>query len=169
MGGAEAIPTGPTLDPQALIAALRQAESRDEVVQYLLRGMESVARGVGVLALRKNLFAGCSCNAQMADVASFQSLQLGAHQPSVFKAAVERGWYLGPLTSTPGTRPLLDILSGPVREIYAVSVIVSQRPILVLLATDLTDTLTATRTAGALAGAASEALTRIIKAEKHSR
>ncbi len=165
-----AAPVGPfRRDPQQALDALQQAETRDEVVQCLIEGMQGVAVGVGVLALRKGSFAGWACNPELADPDAFFGLRVPSQRASALSVAADQGWFLGPLNAFPADRRLLDILRSPGHEVCVTAVKVAERAVMLVLATELSDTLTATRIAGTLASAASRALTEIIKSEKHGR
>ncbi len=162
-------PAPPFPDIAGMLAAMEAATTRDEVIDCLIVGMSTVARRVGVFAVRKGSFRGIACNAELGDASAFRGIEISTDAPSVLGIAVASGFYLGPLPMTAPHERLLALLKEASEEVAAVLVRVAGRPALVLLADQLGDTLVATRRAEELGLQASEAFSRILKDTKGGR
>jgi len=71
-------PTAPFPDIQGVLEAMDTAVSRDEVIDCLIVGMSTVARRVGVFAVKKGGFRGVACNADFGDSAAFRDIELSS-------------------------------------------------------------------------------------------
>jgi hypothetical protein len=142
--------------------ALREAATRDEVMHALIRGMSTIARRVGLLAIRKGAFWGVKCNRRLCDPLCFKQLAMGVDAPTVLAAAAVDGSYLGPLPDDTAHEPLLALVGRSGGEAALTLVRIAGRPAMLIYADDLGDTLIATRRAEELARAAGEALSRIV-------
>lgn len=149
-------------DGGPVLAGLRQAETRDEVVRLALRGMHLVARRLAVFVVRRDGFRGWACNVAFGDQDALKELSIAAEQPSVLATAAATAMYLGPIPSTPPHEGLLRIMERASHDVAAIAVRVQGRPALVLLADEFEDTMTGTRFLGELARAVGEALTRLL-------
>lgn len=156
-------PQGPFPDPTPTIEALRQATSRDQIIELLLRGLSAVASRVGALAVRKTEFQGWRCTASLAAPDIFRELRVPSDVPSVFATALATGCYLGPVPVNTTHSSLLDAMGGLADEIAIVPVRVEGKPALLLLLGDLGDSMLATRRAEELGRVAGEALGRLVR------
>ncbi len=159
-------PVPPFADIRGVLDAMRAATTRDEVIDCLIVGMSTVARRVGVFAIRKGGFRGIACNAELGDARLFRSIEIATEAPSLLGIAVANGSYLGPLPVTAPHEALLSILHEASEDVAAVAVRVAGRPAVVLFADQLGDTLIATRRAEELGREASDAFSRILKDTK---
>lgn len=145
-----------------LVAAVLRAPSRDAIVERVLRALEQVARRAAIVAVRREAYVGWSCNAAFGDVAAFREMTVPHEAPSLFRTAGTTIMYLGPIPPTPAHDALLHLMGRATSDVAAVSVRVAGRPVMVLLADELDDTLLGTRRMDELARAAGEALTRLL-------
>lgn len=151
------------------VASLRAAATRDAVIAILLAAMSEEAPRTGVLVHRKNAFVGWVCTDAMGDVEAFRRISISTLVPSALTAVASKGWFLGHIPPVPPHEPLLQILGATSLEVCIVAVEVADRPVMLLLCTDLNDTMSATRLADLLAREAGQALARILSSEKRSR
>ena len=163
----QAVPAAADASP--MIARLRSARSRDEVIIQIVEAMRTVAHRTGVLVLRRTQFVGWLCTPELAHPKAFADLRIPADQTSALSSAASKGWFLGLIPPVPPHRPLLEALGTPVMEVSVVAVKVADRTVMLILSTGLRDTLTATRLADLLAREAGEALARILSSEKRPR
>ncbi|MBI5531475.1 MAG: hypothetical protein HY898_02090 [Deltaproteobacteria bacterium] len=161
--------SGSIVDSSPALARLRVARSRDEVIALIVEAMRTVAHRTGVLVLRRNQFVGWMCTPELSHPRTFAELRIPLDQPSALSAAASKGWFLGHIPPVPPHEPLLKALGTPAYEVSLVAVKVADRTVMLILSTDLRDTLTATRLADLLAREAGEALSRILSSEKRSR
>jgi len=159
-------PAAPFADVQGVLEAMSSAVSRDEVIDCLIVGMSTVARRVGVFAVKKGGFRGVACNAELGDPAAFRDIEVSGDAPTVIGIAVKSGSYLGPMPETAPHEPLLRFMKETSNEVAAVLVRVAGRPAVVLFADELGDTMIATRRAGELGREAGQAFSRIIDEAK---
>lgn len=145
-----------------LVAAVLRAPSRDAVVERVLRGLERVARRAAIVAVRRETYVGWVCNGAFGDPAAFRALTVSHAAPSIFRTAGTTIMYLGPVPLTPAHESLLQVMGHASNDVAAVSVRVAGRPVMVLLADELDDTLLGTRRMDELARAAGEALTHLL-------
>jgi hypothetical protein len=146
----------------SVLAALREAKTRDEVVDLALQGLAAVARRAAVFAVRKDSFRGWACSPSFGDQAAFREVVIPQDQPSLLASAVTQPVYLGPVAPTPAHAPLAAVMGLASDDVAAVAARVSGRPALILFADDLTDTLVATRWMEELARGVGDVLARLI-------
>lgn len=156
-------PRPPFAEIDPVLARIRKAGDRDGVVEGLVQGMQTIARRVGVLVVKKGELAGWVCNPELADIEAFRSLRIPAGPPSVFAAALSKGSYLGPIAKTEGNEALLDVMKEATNDVSITVVEVARRPALLLLADELGDTLLATKRAAKLAEVAGEVLAKLVR------
>jgi len=149
-------------DASPVLASLREAKTRDEVVDLALQGLAPIARRAAVFAVRKDSFRGWACSPSFGDQAAFRDVVIPQDQPSLLATAAAQTVYLGPLAPTPAHAPLTAVMGPGSDDVAAVAARVGGRPALILFADDLTDTLLATRRMDELARAVGDALTRLI-------
>jgi hypothetical protein len=126
----------------------------------------AVCRQAAVFAVRRHAFVGWACSETLTPVEQFRQLTIERQSPSVLAHAVTHGWYLGRIPDTAPDRGLVSFLEDPDDEVAIVNIEVADRPVMVLLASGLTDTMIATRTAERLAHAAADALLRVLRADR---
>lgn len=149
-------------DGAAVLDALAQAASRDEVIRHAMRGMRLVARRLAVFVVKRDGFHGWACNVELGDAELLREVVIAVDLPSVLATATATAMYLGPIPATAAHEALLQVMETSSPDVAAVAARISGRPALVLLADDLDDTLTGTRFLGELAWAVGEALTRLL-------
>jgi hypothetical protein len=148
-------PTGPPLAPvlslspapsrdviAETVAQLPNADSPEAVVDLLATGASSVAARVLVFAVKSKSFDG-RAGRGVTDERKVRALSLPRGRASVLDAAAQAGRYQGPVPATPVHGGLRELLTGIPDAVYAVPVVVSERPALMLLiggADDLTAT-----------------------------
>lgn len=159
-------PVAPFADIQGVLEAMDTAASRDEVIDCLIVGMSTVARRVGVFAVKKSGFRGVACNAELGDSDAFRGIEISGETPTVVGIAVKNGSYLGPMPETAPHESLRRFMKDPSNEVSAVLVRVAGRPAVVLFADELGDTMIATRRAEELGREAGQAFSRIIDEAK---
>jgi hypothetical protein len=155
-------------DEEPALDAMQEATTRDEVMDVLIRGMSAVARGVGLFAIRKGAFCGIKCSRKLCNPIQWKQLAINVGTSTVLAEAMDAGSYLGPLPDDADHAPLLSLIGRTDGEVAVSLVRVARRPVLLVFADDLGDTLTATRRADHLARAAGEALSRILRDSKES-
>lgn len=147
------------------LIALAEAESPDAVARQLVGGMATVAQRVVVLAARSKSYDGRTGN--VASPQRIRAVRVPVDTTSVLSQAVEAGFYLGPLPLSPVHADLFELL-GDSSEIYVVPVVVSGRPVLMVIAAGFASSFEATGRADRLAKAAGEALEQILRRRKQS-
>ena len=148
---------------------MEAATTRDDVIDCLIVGMGTVARRVGVFAVKKDHYRGVACNAALGDPARFKTLEISADATTVLGIAATSGSYVGPLPVTPPHEDLLAFMKDVSTEISATLIRVAGRPAVVLFADGLRDTAVASRRAEELGHEASLAFSRILTDAKTGR
>jgi hypothetical protein len=156
------VPELPFVDGSGVLAALRAATSRDEVLELLLTGGRMVARKVAIFVAKRAGYLGWTCTPEFGERATLQTVLVPSGAPSILEEAVIEGLYLGPLRPSDANAPLLRVMRTASRDVAAVPVRVSGKTALVVLADELGDTMIATRRLDELAVAAGDALARIV-------
>ncbi|MCU0681752.1 MAG: hypothetical protein MUF34_05765 [Polyangiaceae bacterium] len=159
-------PLGPFADLGSSLSGMRQARSRDDVVEHLLTGLGTAARRVGIFAVRQGEFRGWRCNHAFGDARGFRGVVISSAVPSVFATAAAVGHYLGPLPRTASHEALLGVMGGAAGEVAVMPVVVGGRAVLFLLLDEIGDTMLATRRAEDLSRTAGEVLGRLVRRDK---
>jgi hypothetical protein len=159
-------PRAPYASLTAILDAMGMATSRDEVIDCLVVGMATIAARVGLFAVKKGAYRGIACNPRLADAAKFRELSIGSNVASIFATAASAGSYLGPLPATAPHEGFRRILQTSNHEVLVSLVKVAGRPVVMVYADQLGDTLIATRRAEELTRSASNAFERIIQEGK---
>lgn len=157
------LPAFPFPDSSSVLAAIRSASSRDEILASLLLGVRSVARKAGLLVAKKDHFAGWMCNAELGDSSAFRLVQIPSVVPSIFTTAAAGHTYLGPLYRDRVSAPLLDVMGSTSRDVALTPVRVLGKTAVLVVADDLGDTMLGTKSMEELARAAGEALARVVR------
>jgi hypothetical protein len=148
---------------------METAATRDDVIDCLIVGMGTVARRVGVFAVKKRHYRGVACNAELGDSARFRNLEISADATTILGIAATSGSYVGPL---PVTKPHADLhafMKNVSKEVLATLIRVAGRPAVILFADDLGDSTFAVRRADELGHEASLAFSRILTDAKATK
>jgi hypothetical protein len=145
-----------------LLAAMRAAGSRDEVLELVLTGARMVAFKVALFVVKRGRYLGWACTPEFGDRASLQTISVPLESSSVFGAAVRDGLYLGPVRHDDVHAALLHVMRGASRDVAVVPVRVRGKTAVIVLADEIGDTMLATRRLEELAQAAGEAFGRIV-------
>ncbi|MDB4933851.1 MAG: FrgA [Labilithrix sp.] len=156
-------PQVPSADTGGILAALRAAGSRDEVLELVLTGARIVAFKVALFVVKRGGYLGWACTPEFADRAALQSILIPLESTSVFDDAVREGLYLGPIRHDDVHASLLHVMRGASRDVAVVPIRVSGKTAVVLVADELGDTMLATRRLEELARAAGDAFARIVR------
>ena len=156
-------PQMPAADIGGVLAALRGAASRDEVLDLVLTGARIVALKIALFVVKRGGYLGWACTPEFAERSSLQAILVPLESASVFDEAVREGLYLGPIRHDEIHASLLHVMKGASRDVAVVPIRVSGKTAVVLLADELGDTMIATRRLEELAHAAGEAFARIVR------
>jgi hypothetical protein len=162
-------PAAPFADIGGVLTAIQAAATRDDVIDCLIVGMSTVARRVGVFAVKKGCYRGVACNRDLGDTTRFRSIEISAEATTILGIATTSGSYLGPLPVTQPHQDLLAFMKDVSNEVAVSLIRVAGRPAVVLFAEGLGDTMIATRRAEELGHEASLAFSRILTEAKASR
>lgn len=156
-------PRPPFREIEPYLERIRRSRDKDAVVVGLVRGMRTIARRVGVLVVKRGELVGLFCNPEFGDVEALRDVRVPLSQPSVLAAAIASGSYLGPIPPTVENQALLDVMGEASPDVAIVCVTVSDRPVLVLIADELGDTMLATQRAAKLTQVAGEAFVKLLR------
>lgn len=156
-------PQVPFAEIGGILAALRAAGSRDEVLELVLTGARVVALRVALFVSKRGGYLGWACTPEFGDRAALQAVLIPAESGSVFDEAIRDGLYLGPIRLDETHAPMLHVMRGASRDVAVVPIRVSGKTAVVLVADELGDTMLATRRLEELSHAAGEAFTRIVR------
>ena len=149
-------------DGGPVLSALEVAASRDEVVRLALRGMRLAARRVALFVARRDGFHGWACNVDFGDVDALRRVIIQADQPSALATAAATSMYLGRIPPTPAHDALLAVIEQGSPDVAVVAARVKGKAAMILMADDLSDTMTGTRYLLELGRAVGEALGRLL-------
>lgn len=156
-------PQIPFADIGGILAALRAAGSRDEVLELVLTGARMVAFKVALFVVKRGGYLGWACTPEFGERGALQAVLIPLESPSVFDDAVRDGLYLGAIRHDDVHAPLLYVMRGASRDVAIVPVRVSGKTAVVIVADELGDTMLATRRLEELARAAGDAFMRIVR------
>ncbi len=165
-GFAAFAPQLPFAEMHGVLAALRNAGSRDEVLELVLTGARMVALKVALFVVKKGGYLGWAGTPELADRAALQSVLIPLDSNSIFDRAVREDLYLGPIRQDDVHAPLLRVLQSPSRDVAAVPIRVSGKTAVIIVADELGDTMLSTRRLEELARAAGEAFARIVRTRR---
>lgn len=149
-----------------IVTALKQAGSRDEVLELVLTGARLVALKVALFVVKKGGYLGWMCTPEFADRSALQSVLVPLEETSVFDRAIREDVYLGPVRYDEVHAPLLRIMRNPTRDVAVVPIRVSGRTAVIIMADELGDTMIGTRRLEELARAAGDAFARIVRTRR---
>jgi hypothetical protein len=153
----------------SVVAALRNAGTRDEVLELVLTGARLVATKVALFVVKRGGYLGWACSPELGDRTQLASVLIPLQAPSIFDRAIREEIYLGPVRYDEVHAPLLRVMKNPSRDVAAVPIRVSGKTAVIILADDLVDTMTATRRLEELAKTAGEAFGRIVRSKSSKR
>lgn len=156
-------PQPPFADLDPFIERIRRARDRDAVVEGLLGGMRTIARRVGVFVVKRGELAGWACHPELGPIDEFRSLRIASASESVLTRAATSGSYFGPIPSSTADEGLLAFLKEATDDVSIVAVRVRNRPVLLLFADELGDTMLATKRATRLAEIAGQVLAKLLR------
>jgi hypothetical protein len=156
----------PPPDVGSVIAAIRNAGTRDEVLELVLTGARLVAAKVALFVVKRGGYLGWACSPEFGDRAQLSSVLIPLQAPSIFDRAIREDVYLGPVRYDEVHAPLLRVMKNPTRDVAAVPIRVSGKTAVIVLADDLADTMTATRRLEEIAKSAGEAFARILRSKR---
>lgn len=131
--------------------------------------MTTVARRVGVFAVKKNCYRGVDCNLELGDPDRFRNLEVSAESTTLLGIAATSDSYQGPFPVTPQHQDLLAFMKRASSEVVATLVRVAGRPAVILFADELADSTMAGKRGEELAEEASRAFSRILTEAKSGR
>jgi len=150
----------------SVLAALRNARTRDEVLELVLAGARALATKVALFVVKRGGYLGWACSPEFGDRALLGAVLIPLQAESIFDRAIREEIYLGPIRYDEVHAPLLRMMRNPSRDIAAVPIRVSGKTAVIVLADDLIDTMTATRRLEEIAKAAGEAFGRIVRSKR---
>ena len=148
-----------------ILDAIRNASDRDSILELLVAGTRSVARKIAVLALRRDALVGWTCSPELGDRSALRAVRISPGMSDVLSDALAGDTArLARIPKDAAHAPLLAALKTPLSgEVALVAVRVEGKPVALLLADELGDTLVATRRMEELAHTAGEALGRLLR------
>lgn len=156
-------PRPPFADIEPFIDRIRRARDRDSVLEGLLGGMRTIAHRVGVFVVKRGEHAGWVCTPELGEIDAFRALRLPAAPASVLTRAASSGSYFGPVSPTEDNEALLAFLKEATNDVSIASIVVGNRPVLLLYADELGDSMLATRRAMRLAEVAGQSLAKLLR------
>jgi hypothetical protein len=161
-------PSQPLSFPEltGVLSALRNATSRDDVLELVLIGGRLVALRVALFVVKKGGYSGWVATPEFSERPALQTVLIPLDANSVFDRAVHEDLYLGPIKNDEIHAPLLRIMKSASRDVAAVPIRVGGKTAVIILADELTDTMIGTRRLEELARAAGEGLGRILRTRR---
>jgi len=160
------VPHSPEADLTSILALLRNAASRDEVLELLLTGAHTLATRVALFVVKRGGYLGWACTPEFADRSAVQAVLVPLDSQSVFDLAVREGLYLGPIRYDEVHAPLLQAMRTVTRDVAVVPVRVSGKTAVIIVADDLADSMLSTRGLEEVARAAGDAFARIVRTRR---
>jgi hypothetical protein len=161
-------PSPPFADVEPILAGIRTASDRDEILGFVLAGVRTVARRVALFVVKRDELVGWTCTPELGDAAALKRLHLPTSAPSVVASALKRkAAHLDRLVKGPAHDALLAVMKAPpAGEVAITAVRAEGRPMLVVLADELVDTLVAIKRLDEIARATGDALARVLRNKK---
>ena len=156
----------PFADTSGVLAALRNAGSRDEVLELVLAGSLTVAGRAALFIVKKGGYVGWMGSPELGGRRALESVLVPIDAASIIDRAVREDLYLGPIPVDATHAMLGALFTVPMREIAIVPVRVSGKTAVVILADRLGDTMLGTRRLEELARAAGDAFARIVRSRQ---
>lgn len=159
-------PQVPLQDIGGILAALRIAGTRDEVLELVMTGARTLAVRVALFVVKRGGYLGWACTPEFADRAALQSVLIPLEAASVFDEALREGLYLGPIRHDETHAALLHVMRGASRDVAVVPIRVVGKTAAIVVADELADTMIGTRRLEELARSAGEAFARIVRSRR---
>lgn len=156
----------PYADVGGVLASLRMAQARDEVLELVLTGARMLAFKVALFVVKRGGYLGWSCTPEVGDRVSIQSLLIPLESGSIFDLAVQEGLYLGPIRHDEVHANLVHVMRGATRDVAAVPIRVAGKTAVIILADEIGDTMLGTRRLEEIARGAGDAFARIVKTRR---
>jgi hypothetical protein len=158
-------PTAPFPDIAQTLEAIRAATDRDAILEHVVAALRTVARKVGVLAVRRDALVGWTCSPELAERATLRTARIAPSLSAVLTAALEAtGATLARIPKDGTHAPLLAAMKvPPAGEVGMVAIRVEGKPVALVLADELGDTMVATKRLDLVAGIAGESLGRLLR------
>ena len=152
-------PLGPALD------AIRAAGDRDAILEQVVAAMQTVARKVAVLAVRKDALVGWTCSPEVADRATLRTARIAPAVSQVLtEALASPKALLARIPKDASHAPLLAAMKVPPSgEVALATVRVEGKPVALVLADALGDSLQGTQRLDEVARVAGEALEKLLR------
>jgi Type II secretion system (T2SS), protein E, N-terminal domain len=161
-------PSAPFDDLSPTLGAIRGATERDAILELLVTGVRTVARRVAVFAVKRDLLVGWTCSPEMGDRAVLRTARMVAPPDSVLSTAMKRDdALLARIPKDSAHAPVLAAMHAtPAAEVALVGVRVDGKPVALVIADELGDTLIATRRMEEIARAAGESFARLLREKR---
>lgn len=156
----------PYADVGGILASLRVAQSRDEILELVLTGARMLALKVALFVVKRGGYLGWSCTPELGDRVAIQNVLIPLESGSIFDLAVQEGLYLGPIRQDNVHMALLHVMRGATRDVAAIPIRVAGKTAVIILADELGDTMLGTRRLEEIARAAGDAFARIVKTKR---
>lgn len=153
-------------DVGGVLASLRIAQGRDEILELVMTGARMLAFKVALFVVKRGGYLGWSCTPELGDRVAIQNLLIPLESGSIFDLAVQEGLYLGPIRHDDVHANLLHVMRGATRDVAAVPIRVAGKTAVIILADELGDTMIGTRRLEEIARGAGEAFARIVKTRR---
>lgn len=153
----------------SVLAALKNAGSRDEILELVLTGARLIATRVALFVVKKGGYHGWVASPEFADRTSLQAVLIPLDADSVFDRAIHEDVYVGPLRNDHVHAPLLRAMRSTNCEIAAVPIRVSGKTAVIIVAADVespTIAARATRRLEDLARAGGDAFARLVRTRR---
>jgi hypothetical protein len=163
-------PSPPFEDVGTILDAIRNATDRDSILELLVAGTRSVARRIAVLALRRDALVGWTCSPELGDRSALRAVRILPDMSNVLSDALAAdSARLARIPKDAAHAPLLAALKTPLSsEVALVAVRVEGKPVALVLADELGDSLVATQRMEDLAHTAGEALAHLLREKRKS-
>lgn len=159
-------PPRPLPDGGTVLAGIRNASTRDEILDLVLVGSRAVALRVALFAMKRGAAVGWSCTSEFGDQGSLPNIAVPLDGTTVFDTAVRDDMFLGAIPYDEAHAPMLQVMHRASRDVAVIPIRVSGKPIMMIVADELGDTMLATRRIEELARAAGEALGRLLRSKR---
>jgi hypothetical protein len=153
-------------DVGGVLASLRIAQTRDEILELVLTGARMLAFKIALFVVKRGGYLGWSCTPELGDRVAIQNLLIPLESGSIFDLAVQEGLYLGPIRQDHVHMGLLHVMRGATRDVAAVPIRVAGKTAVIILADELGDTMIGTRRLEEIARGAGDAFARIVKMKR---
>jgi hypothetical protein len=161
-------PAPPFSDDADVLDAIRTASDRDSILELLVAGTRTVARRIAVLAVRRDTLVGWTCSPELGERAVLRGVKIVPAMSNVLSDALgSESAHLVRIPKDAAHAPLLAVLTSPLSpEVALVAVRVEGKPVALVLADELGDTLLATRRMQDLATTAGDALAQMLREKR---